>query len=52
MENRTLGNSGTSVSHLALGTMTFGAESDEATSHAILSDYAAAGGNLIDTADV
>ncbi|MHA7208134.1 aldo/keto reductase [Arthrobacter sp. MDT1-65] len=52
MEYRKLGNSGTSVSHLALGTMTFGAESDEAASHAILSDYAAAGGNLIDTADV
>ncbi|KNC18938.1 dehydratase [Arthrobacter sp. RIT-PI-e] len=52
MEYRKLGNSGTSVSHLALGTMTFGAEADEAASHAILSDYAAAGGNLIDTADV
>ncbi|MHA7238898.1 aldo/keto reductase [Arthrobacter sp. TMS1-12-1] len=52
MQYRTLGNSGTSVSHLALGTMTFGAEADEAASHAILSDYAAAGGNLIDTADV
>ncbi|WP_104117387.1 aldo/keto reductase [Arthrobacter sp. B1805] len=52
MEYRKLGNSGTSVSQLALGTMTFGAESDEATSHAILSEYAAAGGNLIDTADV
>ncbi|MHA7190723.1 aldo/keto reductase [Arthrobacter sp. MDT2-16] len=52
MDYRKLGNSGTSVSHLALGTMTFGAESDEAASHAILSDYAAAGGNLIDTADV
>ena len=52
MDYRKLGNSGTSVSHLALGTMTFGAEADESTSHAILSDYAAAGGNLIDTADV
>ncbi|TKV28133.1 aldo/keto reductase [Arthrobacter sp. NamB2] len=52
MEYRKLGNSGTSVSQLALGTMTFGAESDEATSYAILSGYAAAGGNLIDTADV
>ncbi|MBG6224850.1 aryl-alcohol dehydrogenase (NADP+) [Arthrobacter sp. CAN_A2] len=52
MQYRKLGNSGTSVSHLALGTMTFGAEADEAGSHAILSDYAAAGGNLIDTADV
>lgn len=52
MDYRTLGNSGTSVSHLALGTMTFGAEADEDTSFAILSDYAEAGGNLIDTADV
>jgi aryl-alcohol dehydrogenase-like predicted oxidoreductase len=32
--------------------MTFGAEADEATSHAILGDYVAAGGILIDTADV
>jgi aryl-alcohol dehydrogenase-like predicted oxidoreductase len=32
--------------------MTFGAESDEATSHAIIDDYVAAGGNFIDTADV
>ncbi|WP_026533286.1 aldo/keto reductase [Arthrobacter sp. H41] len=52
MEYRKLGNSGTAVSAYALGTMTFGAESDEAESHAVLSDYAAAGGNLIDTADV
>ncbi|MUK01965.1 aldo/keto reductase [Vibrio cholerae] len=52
MEYRRLGGSGTSVSQLALGTMTFGAEADEAASHAILSDYSAAGGNLIDTADV
>jgi aryl-alcohol dehydrogenase-like predicted oxidoreductase len=52
MQYRTLGNSGTSVSAYALGTMTFGAESDETASHAILDDYAAAGGNLIDTADV
>lgn len=32
--------------------MTFGAESDEAVSHAMLDAYAAAGGTLIDTADV
>ena len=31
--------------------MTFGAEADEATAHRILDDYAAAGGNFIDTAD-
>jgi len=52
MHYRTLGNSGAVVSTFALGTMTFGAETDEATSHAILGDYVAAGGNLIDTADV
>jgi aryl-alcohol dehydrogenase-like predicted oxidoreductase len=32
--------------------MTFGAEADEETSHAILDGYVAAGGNFIDTADV
>jgi aryl-alcohol dehydrogenase-like predicted oxidoreductase len=52
MRYRTLGNSGAVVSTFALGTMTFGAEADEATSHAILDDYVAAGGNFIDTADV
>ncbi|WDR03398.1 aldo/keto reductase [Devosia algicola] len=52
MEYRKLGNSGTVVSAYAIGTMTFGAEADEATSFAQLDDYAAAGGNFIDTADV
>jgi aryl-alcohol dehydrogenase-like predicted oxidoreductase len=52
MQHRTLGNSGAIVSTFALGTMTFGAEADQATSHAILDDYVAAGGNFIDTADV
>jgi aryl-alcohol dehydrogenase-like predicted oxidoreductase len=52
MEYRTLGSSGCAVSTLALGTMTFGAESDEATSHAQLDTFIAAGGTLIDTADV
>jgi aryl-alcohol dehydrogenase-like predicted oxidoreductase len=52
MEFRTLGNSGAVVSSYALGTMTFGAEATEETSHAILDSYAAAGGNFIDTADV
>lgn len=52
MEYRKLGNSGTAVSSYALGTMTFGAEADESTSHAIMADYASAGGNFIDTADV
>jgi aryl-alcohol dehydrogenase-like predicted oxidoreductase len=52
MEFRTLGNSGAVVSSYALGTMTFGAEATEESSHAILDTYAAAGGNFIDTADV
>ena len=52
MEFRTLGNSGCSVSNLCLGTMTFGAEADEAVSHAQLDAFVAAGGNFVDTADV
>jgi len=52
MDHRKLGNSGAVVTSLCLGTMTFGAEADEATSHALLDDYVAAGGNFIDTADV
>lgn len=52
MQYRTLGHSGTVVSNYALGTMTFGAEASEETSHAILDSYFEAGGNFIDTADV
>ncbi|MDR3496577.1 MAG: aldo/keto reductase [Ancalomicrobiaceae bacterium] len=52
MDYRMLGSSGTVVTAYCLGTMTFGAESDEATSHALMDDYVAAGGNFIDTADV
>src|SRR3982074_3800374 len=52
MDYRKLGNSGAVVSTLCLGTMTFGAESDEGTSHKILDGYVKAGGNFIDTADV
>jgi aryl-alcohol dehydrogenase-like predicted oxidoreductase len=52
MEQRRLGTSDLSVSVFGLGTMTFGAESDEATSHAILDRYADAGGRFVDTADV
>jgi len=47
-----LGATGAVVSTLALGTMTFGTESDEMASHAQLDRYVEAGGNLIDTADV
>ena len=52
MQYRKLGNSGTIVSAYALGTMTFGAESDEATSFRLMDDYVAAGGNFLDTANV
>jgi aryl-alcohol dehydrogenase-like predicted oxidoreductase len=52
MEHRTLGRSGCVVSSLALGTMTFGEETDEPTAHEQLDRYLDAGGNLVDTADV
>jgi aryl-alcohol dehydrogenase-like predicted oxidoreductase len=52
MEYRTLGRSGCAVSRLCLGAMTFGAEADEAASHALLDAFVAAGGNFVDTADV
>ena len=52
MEMRLLGHSGTVVSSYALGTMTFGNESDPQVSHALLNTYVEAGGNFIDTADV
>lgn len=52
MEYRQLGRTGCIVSSLALGTMTFGTESDEAESHSQLDRFLDAGGTLIDTADV
>src|SRR5664279_4621498 len=52
MDHRTLGRSGCAVSTLALGTMTFGAETDQAGSHAQLDAFIDAGGSLVDTADV
>ncbi len=52
MEIRTLGRSGCAVSAFALGTMTFGRETDEAGSREQLDTYLEAGGNLVDTADV
>ncbi len=52
MQYRMLGNSGTVVSNLALGTMTFGSETDESGAHAQLNRYLDAGGNLVDTANV
>jgi aryl-alcohol dehydrogenase (NADP+) len=52
MEYRTLGRSGCAVSALCLGTMTFGAESDEKISHQQLDRFVEAGGTFVDTADV
>ncbi len=52
MRYRLLGKSGCAVSELCLGTMTFGAETDEAGSHAQLDLFVEAGGTLVDTADV
>jgi aryl-alcohol dehydrogenase-like predicted oxidoreductase len=52
MEYATLGRSGCVVSTLALGTMTFGAETDEAGSLAQLDRFIEAGGTLVDVADV
>jgi aryl-alcohol dehydrogenase-like predicted oxidoreductase len=52
MEYRTLGRSGCSVSSLALGTMTFGAETPEDDAFAQLDRYVEVGGNLLDVADV
>ena len=52
MEYRTLGSTGTVVSTLCLGTMTFGAETDEEGALAQLDRFVEAGGKFIDTADV
>ncbi|HJX42519.1 MAG TPA: aldo/keto reductase [Geodermatophilus sp.] len=52
MEMRTLGRSGCAVSALTLGTMTFGAETDEDGAREQLDVFAEAGGTLVDTADV
>jgi len=52
VQYRPLGRSGTAVSSLCLGTMTFGAESPEDVAHAQLDAFVEAGGTLVDTADV
>ncbi len=51
-EQRQLGAGGPVVAPLALGTMTFGAETDEHDAHQQLDLFVERGGNLIDTADV
>jgi aryl-alcohol dehydrogenase-like predicted oxidoreductase len=52
MEYRTLGASGCVVSTYALGTMTFGAETDEDGAFAQLDAFVGAGGTFVDVADV
>ncbi len=52
MEYGLLGSSGTAVSTLTLGTMTFGAETPEKDAFTQLDTFCEAGGTLIDTADV
>lgn len=52
MEQRKLGSSGLSVSRLALGTMTWGRDTDEHEAAEQLRLFLDAGGNLIDTAAV
>ena len=47
-----LGRTGLTVSRLALGTMTFGLQTDEAVSHRILDKATEHGINFLDTADV
>jgi aryl-alcohol dehydrogenase-like predicted oxidoreductase len=52
VEHRMLGRSGCAVSSLCLGTMTFGAETDEAGAFAQLDRFVEVGGDLVDVADV
>ncbi|MBW8171955.1 aldo/keto reductase [Ornithinimicrobium sp. Arc0846-15] len=52
MKKTTLGPDGPSVSSFALGTMTFGVETDEDMAHHQLDVFVEAGGTFIDTADV
>ena len=52
MESRTLGASGLRVSRLALGTMTWGRDTDEIEAAEQLRSFLDAGGNLIDTAAI
>src|SRR3954465_4114766 len=52
MKYRTLPGIGTTVSNLALGTMGFGTETDEAEAFAVLDWFVDANGNLVDTSNV
>jgi aryl-alcohol dehydrogenase-like predicted oxidoreductase len=52
MQQRPLGRSGLAVSRLALGTMTWGRDTDADDAAGQLKIYLDAGGTLLDTADV
>ena len=52
MELARLGRSGLQVSRLSLGTMTFGAQMDEATAHRLLDQAYEAGVNFFDSAEL
>jgi 1-deoxyxylulose-5-phosphate synthase len=52
MQHVQLGRTGLKVSRICLGTMTFGLQADEATSHAILDRAVEMGVTFLDTADV
>src|SRR5574343_149762 len=52
MQNVTLGTSSLAVTPICLGTMTFGEQVDEATSHTILDRAVERGVNFIDTAEM
>ena len=52
MEQRALGRSGLVVSRLALGTMTWGRDTDEDEAAMQLTAFVDAGGTLVDTADI
>jgi aryl-alcohol dehydrogenase-like predicted oxidoreductase len=52
MKKRRLGSSGLEIAPLALGGNVFGWTADEPTSFRLLDAFTAAGGNLVDTADV
>jgi aryl-alcohol dehydrogenase-like predicted oxidoreductase len=52
MKQRRLGTTGLDVSHIALGTMSWGHDTDEDDASNQISAYVDAGGNFVDTADV
>src|SRR5436309_14147714 len=52
MEQRHVGQTGLQVSRLALGTMTWGRDTDEDDASTQLKSFLEVGGTLIDTADV